>query len=898
MSKALTATVELVGAVGMGVAAAFDPALIASPWFDKILAGLVMSGIGNAIGAVGDALVQNRGMQISTRQPASPRTIVYGTQMVGGVVIYESFTGHQWNQVIVLAGHRTKGPQQIFLDGRQVFFANGGFGDADHNDHLGPDGITKYNFGGKVSVFFRNGTQQAGDYMHELQGNDPTWGPNANADVPSLMGCTYIYLKLTQSDSQFPSRPEVKVVLDGKDDIYDPRTNSRSFTNNAALVLADVIGDPEFGLGDSNINLAQLIAAANLCDEQVAVAALNGQTESRYCCDWAYDTTTPVADVMQTMLTGMAGRYSFTGGEHFIFPGAYTGPSASLDVSDITAAFDWNPNRSVRDLPNRVTATHVSPQYPYSVSGNYYRVVGGVQNNFDLKFTNTSVPDYAVDPAHGYPSDEYLTEDGGHQRPLSMNFPTVLSMTQCQRLMKINLLRARKYQGNGTLELRLGNYKLQTCDALQFTFSLMNWQNRVMEVGGTSLRIANGDDSSGPTVRYSMSLKETGSDIYSWSTLEELTILAAPAAPTQTPYVPNPPTNMHLFSGPNTAIVAEDGSVVAVIEVTFDTPLDNVATGIVVQYRRLGSSNWYNAPTVDISLNIGLIAGIIAGQNYDVRIATVRASGAISDWVEQDGFPVPSLDTFLGTLSSQLPSVNGWVGKWWRLPANGAPPASGGDLPGGTLFGTTGSNANLILAVSGGASYSFAGATYVPAPSDGGDLQNIYARFTTSYVASTTGTYTFGVNSDDGCNVRVGGVQLVSALATGHPAGSDRTYTESGTINLTAGTMYQIVVEYHNGPGSGALQILFTPPGASSPQLLDLGASYRQAGSVQYSDGTPVQSLQPAQSGADKTSQNTSNDTSFVSGVPANIIATVVPSGFKLVIDDGAKKYSIQALNQ
>lgn len=217
MSKALAGAAELVGAVGMGVAAAFDPALIASPWFDKIWAGLILSGIGNVAGAIGDTITGNRSMQITTRQPAAPRTIVYGTQMVGGTLVFESFTGHQWNQVIVLAGHQCEAIDAVFLDGRKVIFENGGFGgDADGNDHIEPDGVTKYNFGGKVSCFYRLGTQAFGDYMAELQGNDSTWGPAANGDVPSLTGCTYVYLKLTQSSSQFPARPEVKFLVRGK----------------------------------------------------------------------------------------------------------------------------------------------------------------------------------------------------------------------------------------------------------------------------------------------------------------------------------------------------------------------------------------------------------------------------------------------------------------------------------------------------------------------------------------------------------------------------------------------------------------------------------------------------------------------------------------------------------
>jgi hypothetical protein len=41
----------------------------------------------------------------------------------------EQRTGHQWNQVIVLAGHQIEAIDAVFLDGRKVIFQNGGFGE-------------------------------------------------------------------------------------------------------------------------------------------------------------------------------------------------------------------------------------------------------------------------------------------------------------------------------------------------------------------------------------------------------------------------------------------------------------------------------------------------------------------------------------------------------------------------------------------------------------------------------------------------------------------------------------------------------------------------------------------------------------------------------------------------
>lgn len=674
MSKAVMGAVEIAGAVALGAVAigtgglgtAALAAYLNTTQGFSLMVGLAATGISTEAGAIASALSSGRSVNITDRRPASNRQIVYGTQMVGGVLVYESVTGHQYNSVIAIASHSIHSILGVYLDGRKIYFKGSGSGwsvrngigfggDADSGDHLGPDGVTKYNFGGKVYCEARYGDQTFGDYMGSLNGNDPAWGPKGS-DCPSGVGVAYIYLKCTAS-SQFPQRPEIRILVNGKDDVYDPRTTARGFSNNSALVLADMISNATFGLGDSSINTAQLIAAANIADESVAVAALSGATESRYCTDMTFDTGTSVSDAMETMRANMNARLSYIGGEWWIMPGAYVAPVLSFGKEDLTGPVQWNPARSVRDLPNRVLGTHVSAEYPYSVFGGYYLNRSGVQNNFDLKFQQTSVPYYALDALHGYPSDQFLSEDLGHVRPLSMDFQAALSVTQCQRLMKQALLAQRAKQGSGTLEMGLSAYRLQPGDTFKMTFPELGWDDEILEVTGTSLRLersssgsSEGEQDDTLSIRYSVTVRQTDPSIYAWSTIEELNVYAAPAAPTQTPWTPNPPTSLQLSSGAQTAIVGQDGSVIPVIQVTWDTPLDNAATGILVQYRLSGTSTWYAALTQDISVNVSLISNVVAGRNYDVRIATVRANGATSDWVEQDNFPVPTLNTFLGTI--------------------------------------------------------------------------------------------------------------------------------------------------------------------------------------------------------------------------------------------------------
>jgi hypothetical protein len=80
--------------------------------------------------SIASALTANRGMDITTRQAAGLRQIVYGQQRCGGTIIYESTTGvggsggnYVYNFVIAVASHQIDAFINMYLDGRQVFFS-------------------------------------------------------------------------------------------------------------------------------------------------------------------------------------------------------------------------------------------------------------------------------------------------------------------------------------------------------------------------------------------------------------------------------------------------------------------------------------------------------------------------------------------------------------------------------------------------------------------------------------------------------------------------------------------------------------------------------------------------------------------------------------------------------
>ena len=332
-------------------------------------------------GAIASALTSNRGMNITTRQPAANRQIIYGQQRVGGVMVYKSTTGSkkdQLNYVIVIAGHQCHSIQNLYLDGRQVHWNVGSGGNstrngvnfggsADGNTYTGPNGL-QYN------LLVASSTPRRGTAIRSMVtssvASPPTihgLGGQRGRSSPWLGGCTYIYLKVENNPTVFPSEPEIRITVNGKDNIWDPRTQTNGFSTNWALIAADMITDNVFGLGDNSVNQDQLIAAANVCDEQIDLAS--GLTESRYSCSTHYDTSTAPGDALASIMNNCKGGLSNIGGQWYVWPDYYQGPSYSFGEQHLTAPFQWKPYRSVPELVNCVTGIYTAPTYPYNVAG-------------------------------------------------------------------------------------------------------------------------------------------------------------------------------------------------------------------------------------------------------------------------------------------------------------------------------------------------------------------------------------------------------------------------------------------------------------------------------------------------------------------------------------------------
>ena len=494
----------------------------------------------------------------------------------------------------------------------------------------------------KIYIEFLNGNHTA--TFQGLLSSGTTWGA-----TDLLLGRTAVYVRMGYSSSVFPSSiPNVSFVIQGKNNIFDPRTSTYGFTNNPALCIADFLSMPttQGGFGmviGTDIPTAQLIAAANICDETVALAA--GGTTARYTCDTFFQLNTPRGTILKDLLGSCAGRISYQGGQYSIFPAAWVAPTLQLSDADIVGPIKFKPRLSIRDTCNAVKGTYISPENAYQ---------------------QADVPAYMQDADHGFVADLWLAEDRGERIFKEANFPCTNSSAVAQRLEKIALLRTR-YQGRVTIPFSMRAYQSVAVDVIQLTHPRYSWATKNFEVSASRFIV----DKSGPAPRpyIELDLAETDPSIYDWEITEQLTPQGYKQPNNVGVMICAPPEGVDCYSGPGETVggvtyPSTIASTAAGIEtnsiyVSWTQPNDaNVVDGghLEVQWQPNGATAWNALANIAPTASSIFITGVTDGAEYNVRIRAVNCANVPSAWVTSG--PVTVSDTSSSLEPGVLPAAS------------------------------------------------------------------------------------------------------------------------------------------------------------------------------------------------------------------------------------------------
>lgn len=352
-------------------------------------------------------------------------------------------------------------------------------------------------------------------------------------------------------------------------------------------------------MASMELDRTQLIAAANTCDEDVSLKA--GGTEKRFTCNGSFDTSTAVGENIQSLLTTMAGRLTYTNAIFNIYPGQFLTPGETISEGDLRDTISVQTTRSKRDLFNGVKGVFVSPLN---------------------KWQPTDFPPYQ--------NLTYKDRDG-EELWKDVQLPFTTSVKTAQRLAKIELERIRR-QVQVVFKCKLTKWTIAPLGVIQVNNTRFGWVNKTFEVVSSTLAFeANGN--TGYIIGVDIIAIETDSNVYAWDPATEEGVGEVTGSPTLPGNTVSPVTAVTLASGDTNSLVV-DGIRYARLKVSWTLPADQfVISGGYhdVYYRIVGSGTWIHHGRFDGSIASVLIGNVAVGSSYEAFVRSTNVNGIFAD---------------------------------------------------------------------------------------------------------------------------------------------------------------------------------------------------------------------------------------------------------------------------
>lgn len=531
----------------------------------------------------------NSGLNVTSTQPDESIQIIYGKTRVGGARVYAESTsdGQYLHLVNVLAAHEVEEIGDIYLDDELV--------------PLDGSGNATGTYEGYVRVRKHLGAyNQTADSALVAESSD--WTTDHR-----LQGLAYIYVRLRWNADLFSQLPNISAVVKGRK-VYDPREFSHDpanpatweWTDNAALCLLDYfrgvpIRDASgalrrlYGVNalDSDIDLTEIAAEANICDETIVLA--EGGTQPRYTCNGVVLGDTEPDEVVTTMLSSCAGMRVDSGGLLSLRTGAAQTATLSFDEGDLRGPMRVQPRRPLAELFNSIKGSYRGPDTNYQVAD--------------------------APPLQ----DATLVSEDGKERWLDYQLPYTDTAAMAQRIQAIGLGENRR-QTRLELPMTLSAIRMKAGDWFKFSSPRRGWDEKVFRC--ESLKISADEDENGvPYLGVDVVAQEMDTGVYAWESGDQVIVTPPPE-----PNLPNP-----IFVPAPTALAAEVTKYadLATLSATWSAPNGGPTVVYQFEYKAVGENLWQRLPELTepeatLNLEIG---------RYDLRVrARATPIGGVSGW--------------------------------------------------------------------------------------------------------------------------------------------------------------------------------------------------------------------------------------------------------------------------
>lgn len=578
------------------------PAIAAAVGVGVIGEIVIGAGLSLALGAASRALApkpkeqSTGGMRLSLRTEANgAREWLVGRAATAGALIYHQVSGPNGNDrlqlAIQLADHECDGLETVYVNGVAAAW----------NSTTGE--VTGYP--GMVITFHSGAAGQAADAALIAQA-----GGRWTADDRGT-GLCYVVIDMTYSQTVYPTGlPKFLFVLRGAK-LYDIRKDSTAggsgshrwgtpatyeWSDNPAVIAFNyargVWQGPQRLIGmnapASALPAAEWIAAANLCDETVAILA--GGTEKRYRANGVISSATSHREVLADITRATAGLFIETGGLMKIRPGAARTAVASLTDDDLLEDGD------IEIVPKRPRSQLVN-----AVFGSYHEPA----QQFEM----------VALPPRLSPADE--AADGNIRLEEHYALDLVTSSAQGQRILEAMRRRAR-YQRTVKLRLPPRFALLEAGDWIGWESSRYGW-NTFFEVTRASV---------GQDFSITLDVVETAAAIYGFGTGDELIPEQPGTLPSGGPIVSTIPG---LTASAIT--VATGTSQRPGITATWSPITDPTVTALRIEYRHVGDTVALEVQALQPSAGTHTwVNGIQGEAAYEIRAIPVTLPVRPTTW--------------------------------------------------------------------------------------------------------------------------------------------------------------------------------------------------------------------------------------------------------------------------
>ncbi len=532
-------------------------------------------------------------------------------------VTTSSSHGFTIGDVVVLAGQSDSSMDgTYFIDdtpsGTTFTVSNGG-PNSSATGGTATDNTNTADTNGYVRVNAHTGSVvQAADA--DLMAEIPGWDASH-----TLSGIAYVYVRLEFNTNVFAQGiPNISVVVNGKK-VYDPRTGNTAYSTNPALCIRDyLISDYGFDCAVSEINDTYVTAAANHCEESVALTT--GGSQLRYTANGVIDTAQAPVDNLNILVAAMAGAVTYVQGQFRPYAGVYDSTVGDLDTTMLADTVKVHTRTTRQQLFNAVQGTYLDPS----------------QN-----WQSTDFPQVT--------NDTYTANDGGTQIFKDIQLPLTNHPEAAQRIAKVILEQGR--QGI-MLELTLNHLALPLAvfDTVTYTDANLGWDHKVFRIRKLTTAGV------GPI---QLLLQEEASANYDWNSGNATVVDPAPDTNLPDPFTVDAPTGVAYSSR---SIAATGGVNVYNLVLTWTQNADAfVYNGgkVEIQYKLHSDANWRPSFFVGGDQTTADIISSAINVAYDLRIRNVNTLGAHSNWVEED-------NAIIG-FSGGVGATNDW-GDWTHSP--------------------------------------------------------------------------------------------------------------------------------------------------------------------------------------------------------------------------------------